>query len=68
MNGAGEIIEELRDRVALLEGALQHVMQVLGPQAPKHEDVCSGCAYEIGEALATCRRVGIEYRHRKKNA
>lgn len=66
MNVAGAVIEELRERIVALESALQHVMQVLGPEAPKHEDVCSGCAYEIAEALDACRRVGIEYKFLRK--
>ncbi len=68
MNVAGPIIEELQDRVRALEAALQHIMQVLGPEAPTHEDVCSGCQWEIGEALRTCEQVGVKYKGRRKAA
>lgn len=50
-------------KCAALEKALQGIMQVLGPTAPL--TCCSGCEYEINEALRLCREVGIEYRSRK---
>lgn len=66
MNIADEVLAELYNRMDHLEHALQDVMQWLGPEAPKHEDACEGCQYEIRAALDACRRVGIEYKHRKK--
>ncbi len=44
-----------------LRGALQRIVQVLGPLAP----TCPGCSAEIGEAVAVLAEVGITYQPRK---
>ena len=42
----------LRDRVKVLEDALQHIERVMGPKVPP---CCDGCNFEWGEALKTVR-------------
>ncbi len=38
-----------------LREALREVINVLGPEAPEHDDVCEGCQHEMGEAIDIAR-------------
>ena len=42
----------LRERVKVLEDALQHIERVMGPKVPP---CCDGCNFEWDEALKTVR-------------
>jgi len=62
---------DLPELVAQQRKALQQVMQVLGPDAPKADEfgldqhgAMSGMAAEIENALAAVRTAGIEYKAR----